>query len=363
MAKKDSAREGIGVRELLEAGLHFGHQTKRWNPKMQRYIFGKRNGIHIIDLTKSLEHLRDALQFMYETVVSGRRVLFVGTKKQAQGIIKETAEQCNQFFVSHRWLGGTLTNSETIRKSVKRMQEIEALEQNDNFAGLPKKEASSLRRELEKLRRNLSGVADMEQYPGALFVVDINREAIAVAEANKLDIPVVAIVDTNCDPDPVDYVIPGNDDAIRAIRLICSAMTGTIEKANVEYQRVAAEIARREEEERKEAEAKKAKEDAALAKAKAKEEAEAAKTAEKTPAEAEATTEAEPEAPTKENPVEESTEEEAPVKTEAEPEAAAAPEETADDEVTEKQADAEAEAADVTADEETPEAAAAAAKE
>ena len=280
VAKKDSPREGIGVSDLLEAGLHFGHQTKRWNPKMQRYIFGKRNGIHIIDLTKSLEHLRDALQFMYETAVSGRRILFVGTKKQAQEIIKETAEQCNQFYVSHRWLGGTLTNSETIRRSVKRMQEIEAIESDDNYAGLGKKEASSLRRELEKLRRNLSGVVGMDSYPGALFVVDINREAIAVAEANKLGIPVVAIVDTNCDPAPVDYVIPGNDDAIRAIRLICGALTGTIEKANAEYARVAAEIARREEEERQEAEAKRAEQEKANAAAKATEEAEAAKTAE-----------------------------------------------------------------------------------
>ena len=250
----------LGVRDLLEAGLHFGHQTKRWNPKMKRYIFDKRNGIHIIDLSKSLVALQESLKFVHEVVVMGRKILLVGTKKQAQQVIKETAETCEQPCVTHRWLGGTLTNSATIRGRVKRMKELLALEANEDFAGIPKKEAAVLRRELNKLRRNLSGIADMVEQPGAMFVVDINREAIAVAEANRLNIPVIAIVDTNCNPDPVDYLIPGNDDAIRAIRLVMGAMTGTIAKANKEYAKIAAEKARKAEEEakRKAVEAKKA---------------------------------------------------------------------------------------------------------
>jgi small subunit ribosomal protein S2 len=370
VAIKESPREGIGVRELLEAGLHFGHQTKRWNPKMQRYIFGKRNGIHIIDLTKSLEHLRDALQFMYETAVAGRRILFVGTKKQAQGIIQETADQCDQFYVSHRWLGGTLTNSETIRKSVKRMKEIEAIEGDNDYPGLAKKEASSLRRELEKLRRNLSGVAEMDTYPGALFVVDINREAIAVAEANKLGIPVVAMVDTNCDPAPVDYVIPGNDDAIRAIRLICDAMGRTIGKATAEYTRVAVEIARREEEERQEAEAKQAEKEKALAATKAAEEAKAvteAKAAEKAkPAkEKKAAAKAKPAKPAKvaEPKAKAAAKPEAAVEPEAapEPETAAEPEAAAESE--DKTKKETLESAEVAVSEETPAAATASAKD
>ena len=274
MAQSERSGEGIGVRDLLEAGLHFGHQTKRWNPKMRRYIFDKRNGIHIIDLTKSLELLRESLQFVYEVVTSGRKILFVGTKKQAQQIVKETAEKCGQYCVSHRWLGGTLTNSQTIRRSVKRMRDIEEMQEKDGLSSLPKKEASSLRRELEKLQRNLSGIADMEHDLGALFVVDVNRESIAVAEANKLGIPVIAIVDTNCDPDAIDYVVPGNDDAIRAIRLIADTFLRTIEKANAEYARIAAELARQEEE-RMAQEAKKAAVDAEKAK-----EAEAARKAE-----------------------------------------------------------------------------------
>ena len=265
MAPTEPSGEQIGVRDLLEAGLHFGHQTKRWNPKMRRYIFDKRNGIHIIDLAKSLELLRDSLQFAYEVVTSGKKILFVGTKKQAQQIVKETAEKCGQYCVSHRWLGGTLTNSRTIRRSVKRMRDIEEMQEKDGFSSLPKKDASSLRRELEKLQRNLSGIADMEHDLGALFVVDVNRESIAVAEANKLDIPVIAIVDTNCNPDAIDYVIPGNDDAIRAIRLISQAFLRTIEIANAEYARIAAELARQEEERRAQ-ETKKAAEDAEKAK-------------------------------------------------------------------------------------------------
>jgi len=251
----DESDQGIGIRNLLEAGLHFGHQTKRWNPKMKRFIFDKRNGIHIIDLAKSLAMLKEALKFLYDIIAAGKSVLFVGTKKQAQGIIKETALSCNQPYVTTRWLGGTLTNSKTIRASIKRMREIEKLEKNDAFASMHKKEASSLRHELEKLRRNLSGIAEMTELPGAILVIDINRESIAVAEANQLKIPVVAIVDTNCDPDLIDCPIPGNDDAIRAIGLIANAARDIILKAKDEYAKIAAELARKKESKKAEAEA------------------------------------------------------------------------------------------------------------
>jgi small subunit ribosomal protein S2 len=239
-------RTDVGIQELLEAGLHFGHQTKRWNPKMKRYIFGERNGIYIIDLAESLAHLRSAQQFLYEVVAAGRKVLFVGTKKQAQEPLKEAAEHLEQFYVTHRWLGGTLTNSTTVRRSVERMRELERQEADGELNKLAsKKEASSLRREYQKLYRNLSGIADMDRMPGAMFVVDINRESIAVAEAKRLGIPVVALVDTNCDPDPIAHPIPGNDDAIRAIRLIVKVLSDTIQQASNEYARVAAEEARR----------------------------------------------------------------------------------------------------------------------
>jgi len=258
VAATDEAPQGIGVRDLLEAGLHFGHQTKRWNPKMKRFIFDKRNGIHIIDLAKTLVMLNEALQFMHDLLVSGKSILFVGTKKQAQQIIKETAENCKQHYVTHRWLGGTLTNSITIQRNIKRMHELAELETNDGFASMHKKEAAALRRELTKLRRVLGGIAHMTSLPGALFVVDINREAIAVAEANRLGIPVISIVDTNCDPDPIDYVIPGNDDAIRAVRLIADQVTMTVQKASDEYAKIAAETARKREEAKAKAEAQKA---------------------------------------------------------------------------------------------------------
>jgi len=254
VASTGEARQGIGVRDLLEAGLHFGHQTKRWNPKMKRFVFDKRNGVHIIDLARSLVMMKEALNFIHDVVVSGKKVLFVGTKKQAQQVIKETALACDEYYVTTRWLGGTLTNSSTIRRSVKRMREIEELEKGGGFSSMHKKEASMLRHELWKLRRNLDGIAGMSELPGVLFVVDVNREAIAVAEANKLEIPVVAIVDTNCDPAPIDYVIPGNDDAIRAIRLITGTVTDTIRKASAEYAKTAAELARRKEAEQAEAE-------------------------------------------------------------------------------------------------------------
>lgn len=236
----------VGIRDLLDAGLHFGHQTKRWNPKMKRYIFGERNGIYIIDLAKSLNLLNGAQEFLYDTVARGRKVLFVGTKKQAQLPLKELAEKLGQPYVVHRWLGGTLTNNTTIRRSVKRMRELETMEKDGSMKALPsKKEAAQLRRELLKLQRNLSGLADMEQLPGAMFVVDTNRESIAVAEANRLKIPVVAIVDTNCNPDPIDYPVPGNDDAIRAIKLLTSVIGNTVQHAANEYAKVVAEELKR----------------------------------------------------------------------------------------------------------------------
>jgi len=255
VAVTEEMPQSTGIRDLLEAGLHFGHQTKRWNPKMKRYIFDKRNGIHIIDLAKSLVLLQEASDFLNDVVLSGRSVLFVGTKKQAQKVIEDTAVECGQHYVTHRWLGGTLTNNATIKKSIARFRELEALQKNGDLDTMHKKEAARLRRELEKLRRNLSGVANMARLPGAMFVVDINREAIAVAEANKLGIPVVAMVDTNCNPDPIDYVVPGNDDAIRAIRLVVATLAQKIKAAAEEYARIAAERAKREAEERKAAEA------------------------------------------------------------------------------------------------------------
>jgi len=237
----------VTVQALLDAGLHFGHQTKRWNPKMKPFVFDKRNGIHIIDLEKSLEQLEKAKQFVMEVAGSGRPILFVGTKKQAQQITKDIATACGQPFVNSRWLGGTLTNSQTIRRRIKYLRELEAMEKNNDFDKMPKKEVSVLRRELEKLRKNLSGLVDMNEVPGALFVIDINREAIAVQEANRLHIPVIAIVDTNCDPDPIEYPIPGNDDAIRGIRLIAGALAQSIQKGVSEYSKIAVEEARRRE--------------------------------------------------------------------------------------------------------------------
>jgi small subunit ribosomal protein S2 len=235
----------VTVQDLLDAGLHFGHQTKRWNPKMKKYIFGARNGIYIIDLEKSIEELKKALQFIYKNAALGRSLLFVGTKKQAQEPIVMAADRTKQPYVINRWLGGTLTNNVTIRKGIARLREIERLEKEGAFEKLPKKEVARLKHELEKLRFNLSGIVDMNELPGAVFVIDTQREAIAVAEANRLGIPVVAIVDTNSDPDPIDYPIPGNDDAIRSIDLVCKLATEAIERGMAEYSRVAAEEQRR----------------------------------------------------------------------------------------------------------------------
>ncbi len=214
----------ITMKNLLEAGVHFGHQTRRWNPKMKPYIFGARNGIYIIDLQKTVQHLRLAYDFVVETIAQGNAVLFVGTKKQAREAIAEESERAGQYCIFHRWLGGMLTNFKTIRRSVERLKDLERLRDEGSLEKRPKKEQLSLMRELNKIERNLGGIKEMSRLPGALFVVDPKRERIAVAEANRLKIPVVAIVDTNCDPDDIDYVIPGNDDAIRAIRLITSKM-------------------------------------------------------------------------------------------------------------------------------------------
>ncbi|MGH9456474.1 MAG: 30S ribosomal protein S2 [Thermoanaerobaculia bacterium] len=209
------------MKELLEAGVHFGHQTKRWNPKMKKYIFGKRNGIYIIDLQKTLKLFREASAFVTDLAAQGKRVLFVGTKRQAQDAILEEANRCGMFYVNNRWLGGTLTNFTTVRKSIERLNEIEAT-LADPEKEMSKKERAAYDREREKLQKNLIGIREMESLPDALFVIDPKKEHIAVQEAKKLGIPVVGIVDTNCDPDAISYVIPGNDDAIRAIRLFTS---------------------------------------------------------------------------------------------------------------------------------------------
>jgi small subunit ribosomal protein S2 len=218
----------VEVAELLAAGCHFGHLTRRWNPKMRPYIFMERNGIHIIDLVKASRLLDDACNAIANIVAEGKRVLFVGTKKQAKDIIKEEAVRTNQFYVSERWLGGSLTNFTTIRKSVKRLTNIEKMETDGTFDKLTKKEVLFLQREKEKLNNVLSGVVDMTRLPGALFVVDVKKEAIAVKEARRLNVPVFAIVDTNCDPDGVDYIIPANDDAIKSIQVMTKAFADAV---------------------------------------------------------------------------------------------------------------------------------------
>jgi len=240
-----NVRQDVSIQDLLEAGLHFGHRTKRWNPKMRKYLFGQKNGIYIIDLEKTMDGLQQARQFIYDTISRGRQILFVGTKKQAQESLKAIATQTKQPFVVNRWLGGTLTNNETLRKSIARMRDIEQMEKDGSINALPKKEVAKLRHELQKLQYNLSGIADMVGNPGALFVVDVNCEAIAVAEANRLNIPVIALVDANVDPDPIDYPIPANDDAIRGIKLIADLVSITIQQALSEYSKVAAEEARK----------------------------------------------------------------------------------------------------------------------
>jgi small subunit ribosomal protein S2 len=226
----------IGIKELLEAGVHFGHQTRRWNPRMKKYIFDARNGIHIIDLSKTLTQLESACHFLEQTVGKGGKVLFVGTKKQAQQAVREAAETCGQPFVVERWLGGTLTNLKTIKRSLGRLKHIEQLEADGSISGYVKQEQSSLRREAARLNKNLGGIRTLDNHPDAVFIVDIKREHNAVAEARRLKVPIVALVDTNCDPDIVDLPIAGNDDAIRSVRLVLSVVVQAITRAKLEYE-------------------------------------------------------------------------------------------------------------------------------
>jgi small subunit ribosomal protein S2 len=232
------------MKELLEAGVHFGHQTKRWNPKMKEFIFGERNGIYIIDLQKTLKMFKEASKFISELAAEGKIVLFVGTKRQAQDAIAEEATRCNGFYVNQRWLGGLLTNWVTVQKSVKRLKELDEMATDGRYELLPKKEVIKLERERKHLQANLAGIKNMTRLPDTIFVIDSNKEQIAVREARKLGIPVVAVVDTNCDPSEVDYVIPGNDDALRAIRLFASKIADSVvEGANLMSDKQAAELA------------------------------------------------------------------------------------------------------------------------
>ena len=225
----------IGLKELLEAGVHFGHQTKRWNPKMKPFIFDARNGIHIIDLSKSVAQLNQACSFLTSLARKGGNVLFVGTKKQAQEAVREAAKSCGQFYVTERWLGGTLTNFATIKRSIARLKKIEKMDADGSMAALVKQEQSALRREAARLVKYFEGIRAMDKYPGAMFVVDIKREHNAVAEARRLKIPLIALVDTNCDPDLVDYPIPGNDDAIRSVRVVLAAIVQAINDGRGEF--------------------------------------------------------------------------------------------------------------------------------
>ena len=218
----------VAMKQLLEAGVHFGHQTRRWDPKMAEYIFQARNGIHIIDLQKTSKKIDEAYAFLKEQVEEGKTVLFVGTKKQAQECVKEAAEKSGMYYVDQRWLGGMLTNFGTIRKRVQRLKDLEKMQEDGTFDVLPKKEVILLKKEMEKLERNLGGIKDMEEIPGVIFLVDPKKEHIAVLEAKKLGIPVIGLVDTNCNPEEVDYAIPGNDDAIRAVKLITDVMANAI---------------------------------------------------------------------------------------------------------------------------------------
>lgn len=225
----------IGIKELLDSGVHFGHQTRRWNPKMKRFIFDARNGIHIIDLSKTLTQLEAACDFLYKTVAKGGTILFVGTKKQAQEAVKEAAKACGQLYVTERWLGGTLTNFQTLKRSIARLKHIEKMDADGSINRYVKQEQSMYRREAARLFKNLDGIRFMDKFPAAIFIVDIKREHNAVAEGRRLNIPMVAIVDTNCNPDDVDFPIPGNDDAIRSVRLILQTVVQTIIQAKGEY--------------------------------------------------------------------------------------------------------------------------------
>jgi small subunit ribosomal protein S2 len=222
------------MKELLEAGVHFGHQVRRWNPKMKEYIFGERNGIYIIDLQKTQRMFREAISFVTNTIAEdkGKTVLFVGTKRQAQDAIREESEKCGQFYVNQRWLGGLLTNFQTVQKSIKRLKDLEAMQTDGRYEKLTKKERIKLDRERESLNKNLSGIKSMTRLPDVVFIIDVKKEEIAVAEANRLGIPIVAVVDTNCSPEGIDYVIPGNDDALRAVRLFASRISDAIVEGN-----------------------------------------------------------------------------------------------------------------------------------
>src|SRR5262245_9429031 len=222
------------MKELLEAGVHFGHQVRRWNPKMKEYIFGERNGIYIIDLQKTQRMFREAISFVTNLIAEdkGKTVLFVGTKRQAQDAIREESEKCGQFFVNQRWLGGLLTNFQTVQKSIKRLKDLESMQSDGRYEKMTKKERIKLDRERESLNKNLSGIKGMSRLPDAIFIIDVKKEEIAVAEANRLGIPIVAVVDTNCSPEGIDYVIPGNDDALRAVRLFASRIADAIVEGN-----------------------------------------------------------------------------------------------------------------------------------
>ncbi|BBN98683.1 30S ribosomal protein S2 [Sporolactobacillus terrae] len=222
----------ISMKQLLESGVHFGHQTRRWNPKMKPYIFTERNGIYIIDLQKTVRKVEAAYNFVRDIAADGGKILFVGTKKQAQDSVKAEAERSGQYYVNQRWLGGTLTNFETIKKRIKRLKDIEKMQEDGTFDVLPKKEVVGLKKELARLEKFLGGIKDMESLPQALFVIDPRKERIAIAEAHKLNIPIIAIVDTNCDPDEIDVIIPGNDDAIRAVKLLTGKMADAVLEAN-----------------------------------------------------------------------------------------------------------------------------------
>lgn len=218
----------VAMKQLLEAGVHFGHQTRRWDPRMAEYIFQARNGIHIIDLQKTSKKLDEAYEFVRSQAEEGKNILFVGTKKQAQECVKEAAEKCGMFYINERWLGGTLTNFNTIRTRVERLNELERMEEDGTFDVLPKKEVVLLRKEMEKLNKNLGGIKEMTEIPDVMFIVDPKKEHIAILEAKKLNIPVVGLIDTNCNPNDVDYVIPGNDDAIRAVKLMTDVMANAV---------------------------------------------------------------------------------------------------------------------------------------
>lgn len=246
----------ISMKQLLEAGVHFGHQTRRWNPKMKKYIFTERNGIYIIDLQKTVKKVNTAYNFVRNLAAEGGTVLFVGTKKQAQDSVQEEATRAGQFFVNQRWLGGTLTNFKTIRKRINRLKDIERMEEDGTFDVLPKKEVMELLKERDKLVKFLGGIKEMDKLPDAIFVIDPRKERIAIAEARKLNIPIIGMVDTNCDPDEIDYVIPANDDAIRAVRLMTSKMADAVieGKQGVSEQEVEAELEKSAAEEKTEAE-------------------------------------------------------------------------------------------------------------